>query len=153
MCSMEFSFILSTCLTCTGLLIAYLTYLMHLRKQQDEYIHTIYWNYLNDLELVKLFNKIEWSNDTNPFTEKELKENGIEMERLLGYFNYVCYLIDKKKVNKHHLKIFTYMLGRLLANSAIMDYLSFISSFASENRLANPYELLCLAQKKYPSLK
>jgi hypothetical protein len=128
-------------------LIALLTFRFHFKHKQIEYLQKVHDGYLQNDELIRFFNKIEWASKENPFTKQDLEENGIVAEKLFAHFNFICSLLEKGHVNEHHLYIFKYMLGKFLKHPTIEEYLSYIESHAYDNELPNPYKSLCAYMK------
>jgi hypothetical protein len=108
------------------------------KENRIKYIQDVYGKYLDDNEMIQFFNIIEWEDSKN----FDITNYKIVAERFLGHMNFVCYLLEQKMIDEHHITIFSYMLKRLLKHEAINKYLLSIKEFSERNKTPNPYQAL-----------
>lgn len=138
--------IVSAIVSTSGFCVAFIMYRFHVKHKRMEYLQKIHDEYLKNDELIRFFNRIEW--DRSELTMMDLQENSIIAEKLFGHFNYICFLMERGYVDKHHLPIFRYMVGRLVSNDLIKAYLNQIDAFSKKCFLPNPYQSLYAQMNK-----
>lgn len=123
----EVTTIVSLIFVGVGLLLSFFEWKNANKTKRAEFVLQLFSEFNNDKDLVKMFYEIDHSNFEYKPGNKGTDEE-IALDKLLFYFNNICFLYDQKLLNKREMANSDYFIKSIANNEEIKRYFAYLKS-------------------------
>ncbi len=111
-------------------------------NKRAEYIHKLIEKLRDDPKISDAFYMLEYENNWYSVDFHNSGEKEKNLDRMLSYLSYLCYLRKQKLIKEEEFKLFEYQIIRTINNSGVKEYMNFLYYFSRKNNSVFSFEYL-----------